>query len=356
MFCEKCGAKLDDGVKFCHKCGTPVPRPTVQPLCCVKCGAPLVPGNSFCTKCDTPVPGRAPAAAPVNPGKPPKAPKAPKPPKPPKPPKQKKQKAPGAVSGPGAPVPGDPSPTVVLTDTPVPETSAPDAPAPGVPKPPASGGKGRKTAAIVAIVLAGILLIGAGIGAALRFGPGLLSRASEKGSRAETAEATPTPAPTDASDETAAPEATPAPTPVPEEEPAPAAAWQDRYRSLIQAGYAGTVAEYALFDMDANGTPELILRLDYTHFLFYTPDADAPVYDYPGTERTSVEVDQAGTGLCLMESGEGGSLIVYELTLADGTVTRDTSYTGPWSADLFGDTYLTWHDVGDLSALDAYAP
>ena len=356
MFCEKCGTKLDDGVKFCSKCGAPVPRPAVQAPCCARCGAPLTPGNSFCMKCGAPIPGRAPqTAAPVNAGKAPKAPK------PPKPPKQKKQKQPDTVSSPGVPVPGGPSPTVDLSDTSAPGGPPSDAPAGHVPQPPASGKKGRKTAAIIAIVLAGILLIGAGIGAVLRFGPSLLSRTSDKTSPSETAEApagTPdaddTPDATDAPDATGA-EATPAPTPVPEEGPAPAASWQDRYRSLLQADHAGTLAEYALFDMDADGTPELILRLDYTHFLFYAPDSDSPVYDYPGTDRTSVEIDPTGTGLCLMESGEGGSLIVYELTLADGAVARDTSYTGPWSASLFGDTYLVWSDAGDLSALDAYA-
>ena len=55
--CLKCGNELQDGQKFCMKCGTPVsvnPQPAA-PAVCSKCGNPLKPGQKFCMKCGTPV-------------------------------------------------------------------------------------------------------------------------------------------------------------------------------------------------------------------------------------------------------------------------------------------------------------
>jgi len=67
MFCEKCGTKIDEGMKFCTNCGTPVDvvvagtaqavsseKTQTKPLC-AKCGAQIKEGLKFCTKCGTPV-------------------------------------------------------------------------------------------------------------------------------------------------------------------------------------------------------------------------------------------------------------------------------------------------------------
>ena len=61
--CSKCGNELNDGQKFCMKCGTPVsanPQSAVKQqlataTVCAKCGNPLNPGQKFCMKCGTPV-------------------------------------------------------------------------------------------------------------------------------------------------------------------------------------------------------------------------------------------------------------------------------------------------------------
>ena len=64
MKCSKCGNEMNDGQKFCMKCGAPASvNPQVQtaskqmdaPAVCAKCGNPLIPGKKFCMKCGTPV-------------------------------------------------------------------------------------------------------------------------------------------------------------------------------------------------------------------------------------------------------------------------------------------------------------
>ena len=63
MKCIKCGNELQDGQKFCMKCGTPVSvnpqsaaaKQAEAPIVCPKCGNPLKPGQKFCMKCGTPV-------------------------------------------------------------------------------------------------------------------------------------------------------------------------------------------------------------------------------------------------------------------------------------------------------------
>ena len=61
--CLKCGNEIQEGQKFCMKCGTPVSADNnkrasstiKEPLVCSKCGNPLNPGQKFCMKCGTPV-------------------------------------------------------------------------------------------------------------------------------------------------------------------------------------------------------------------------------------------------------------------------------------------------------------
>ena len=64
MKCSKCGNEMNDGQKFCMKCGAPASaNPQAQtaskqvdaPAVCAKCGNPLIPGKKFCMKCGTPV-------------------------------------------------------------------------------------------------------------------------------------------------------------------------------------------------------------------------------------------------------------------------------------------------------------
>jgi len=74
-FCEQCGNKLKDGVKFCGKCGTPVPVEQTEepeadvqgasaPGACTQCGSPLEAGEMFCANCGTKI-GAIPQARPA---------------------------------------------------------------------------------------------------------------------------------------------------------------------------------------------------------------------------------------------------------------------------------------------------
>ena len=49
--CSNCGAQIQDGVKFCGKCGQKVPVETSEPKVCPNCGAPIQDGVKFCGKC-----------------------------------------------------------------------------------------------------------------------------------------------------------------------------------------------------------------------------------------------------------------------------------------------------------------
>ncbi|MBO4639513.1 MAG: zinc-ribbon domain-containing protein [Treponema sp.] len=65
MICPKCGNEVQEGKKFCGKCGTKLDTGNAgaaSGAVCAKCGAPLTPGKKFCGKCGTPV---AAAAAPT---------------------------------------------------------------------------------------------------------------------------------------------------------------------------------------------------------------------------------------------------------------------------------------------------
>lgn len=117
VFCEKCGAELAEGQKFCENCGTP--RGEKKKRFCENCGAELAEGQIFCSACGTrvdapaaPAPAPDPAPAP-----------APDP-------------APAPVPDP-APAPAEPGETSVLTEkSPLPSFDPgatvvlPDAPAP----------------------------------------------------------------------------------------------------------------------------------------------------------------------------------------------------------------------------------
>ena len=53
LFCTKCGFEMEDGDRFCMKCGSPVPAQPQE--ACRKCGTPLGEDFLFCKKCGTPV-------------------------------------------------------------------------------------------------------------------------------------------------------------------------------------------------------------------------------------------------------------------------------------------------------------
>ena len=70
MNCPNCGELINDGQKFCAKCGTPAPTPAANSVFCPNCGT-KVEGGAFCPSCGTPVQASAPAqpayAAPAQP-------------------------------------------------------------------------------------------------------------------------------------------------------------------------------------------------------------------------------------------------------------------------------------------------
>jgi len=55
IFCEQCGNKINEGAKFCGKCGTPVSSGQDENIsassACAQCGAPLEEGEMFCPNC-----------------------------------------------------------------------------------------------------------------------------------------------------------------------------------------------------------------------------------------------------------------------------------------------------------------
>lgn len=58
--CEKCGAEIPKGGKFCVKCGAPAPAPAIPAPdensvkeICPTCGAACDPGSAFCICCGT---------------------------------------------------------------------------------------------------------------------------------------------------------------------------------------------------------------------------------------------------------------------------------------------------------------
>jgi len=57
VFCEQCGNKLNEGAKFCGKCGTPTAavqteaHETSSSSACTQCGTPLEKGETFCANC-----------------------------------------------------------------------------------------------------------------------------------------------------------------------------------------------------------------------------------------------------------------------------------------------------------------
>lgn len=56
-FCTNCGAELNDGMKFCSGCGTPVPQQEEKKNICSNCGAEIKDGMKFCSSCGTPAGG-----------------------------------------------------------------------------------------------------------------------------------------------------------------------------------------------------------------------------------------------------------------------------------------------------------
>ena len=56
MFCNNCGNQLQEGQRFCAKCGAEAAQ--AAPAVCEKCGAELVEGAKFCNVCGTAVAGQ----------------------------------------------------------------------------------------------------------------------------------------------------------------------------------------------------------------------------------------------------------------------------------------------------------
>lgn len=63
MFCINCGNKIEEGAKFCSKCGTAVnatqANEEIQEIqhdpVCLSCREKIIPGNKFCVKCGQPI-------------------------------------------------------------------------------------------------------------------------------------------------------------------------------------------------------------------------------------------------------------------------------------------------------------
>ena len=55
MICKNCGCEVDDGMKFCGECGTPIP----QTKKCINCGCELPLNMKFCGECGTKQDGTA---------------------------------------------------------------------------------------------------------------------------------------------------------------------------------------------------------------------------------------------------------------------------------------------------------
>ena len=50
--CNRCGAALSEGTRFCNSCGAPQTQPaSPASRFCVSCGSPMAPGSAFCNKC-----------------------------------------------------------------------------------------------------------------------------------------------------------------------------------------------------------------------------------------------------------------------------------------------------------------
>ena len=59
MICSNCGSEVQDGMKFCGECGTPVP----QTKKCINCGLELPLNMKFCGECGTKQDGSAPKSS-----------------------------------------------------------------------------------------------------------------------------------------------------------------------------------------------------------------------------------------------------------------------------------------------------
>ncbi len=172
--CNRCGAAISEGQRFCNSCGAPQSQPTVPARqFCVTCGSPMTPGAAFCNKCGasvtaaTPVPAvlapisspPEPSAAPVTSGAPPAVVPAP----------ASAEPSPAAISE-GAGVTTGTSAASEAAQPEPPATPPPFAPvqtivAPPTVPPPATqttstkGGKGCITALIVTLAIIVVIVL-----------------------------------------------------------------------------------------------------------------------------------------------------------------------------------------------------
>jgi uncharacterized OB-fold protein len=49
--CDKCGARMSAGTKFCAECGAPNASAAAKPKFCTACGGKIEPGAKFCPEC-----------------------------------------------------------------------------------------------------------------------------------------------------------------------------------------------------------------------------------------------------------------------------------------------------------------
>lgn len=143
--CNRCGAAIGEGQRFCNSCGAPQNPPAVPARrFCVTCGSPMAPGGAFCNKCGAPATLATPPAPP--PVQPPVAPSD------------------AAVEEtsvpPSAPTSQPEIPAPIAPVVPVPSATPPvNVPPPAIQTTTTKGGKGCITALIVTLVVIVLIVL-----------------------------------------------------------------------------------------------------------------------------------------------------------------------------------------------------